>query len=417
MKQPPDAHSNQPVGDLDSKTSWLFDDQHLNWLKADAKKQLAFFSNSLRSDGGFDVLRWNGAALIRAPQELHTTTRMIHSFVLGQAIGASKCEAIIDAGMNYLWNNHRDAKFGGYHWSVIGNTVASNQKQAYGHAFVLLAASSAYTAGHPLAKPILDDISDIIKSRFIDASTGLFVEEFNADWSTLSSYRGFNANMHGVEALCAAFEATEDTQYLAMAERIITFFVEDVARNNQWRIHEHFDENWNLDLKYEGDPMFRPMGTTPGHSFEMGRLILQHWDLSGRPDNSAQDNAIKLIDTALKDSSLPQGGIAYTLDYNGHVRIEDRYWWPITEAIGAYASLIKLYRKPEDEKRYRELWVTATDLFVDQAKGGWFPEVDAEGKPVSKQFEGKPDIYHALQACLYPLTKGVSGHLDSLKTV
>lgn len=404
-----------PVGNPELDDSWLGDPHHREWLKTDATKQLAFFKSSVRMDGGFDVLGWDGAALPRAPQEIHTTTRLIHSFVLGQTLDVPDCEPIISAGLNCLWNHHRDAKFGGYGWSVMGTGLANDRKLAYGHAFVLLAAASAHAAGYSDAARILDDISEVIKSRFIDMSTGLLIEEFDPDWKTLAPYRGFNANMHGVEAFITAFEATGDTQYLKLADNIINFFVDEVASNHQWRIPEHFDENWKVDLNYEGNLMFRPMGTTPGHSLEFGRLILQHWDLSGRPNNSAPDKARKLIDTAFNDAWLPNGGLAYTLNYNGQMRITDRYWWPVTEAIGAYASLIKLDNKTEDEKRYRQLWLAATDLFVDQARGGWYPEVDAENQPVFKQFVGKPDIYHSLQASLYPLTQGISRHMKSLK--
>lgn len=163
--------------------------------------------------------------------------------------------------------------------------------------------------------------------------------------------------------------------------------------------------------------MFHPIGTTPGHSFELGRLILQHWDLSGRPDNSAPEKARALIDTAFNDAWLPNGGIAYTLDYEAHLRNKDRYWWPVSEAIGAYATLIKLDNKAEDEERYRVLWRSAVELFVDQSKGGWYPEVDFDGEPVFKQFVGKPDIYHSLQACLHPLTNGISHHTELLKAI
>ena len=53
--------------------------------------------------------------------------------------------------MNYIWNQHRDRKNGGYFWSLDNNGPVDSNKQGYGHAFVLLAASSAKTIGHPLA--------------------------------------------------------------------------------------------------------------------------------------------------------------------------------------------------------------------------------------------------------------------------
>ena len=161
--------------------------------------------------------------------------------------------------------------------------------------------------------------------------------------------------------------------------------------------------------------MFRPHGTTPGHSFELGRLLIQYWDLCGRPAGDAPQQARKLIETALADAWLPDGGFAYTLDFSGRVAVADRYWWPVTEAISAVATLIRLDSLQADIDWYHRLWATAFALFVDEDSGGWFPEVDAAGQKVSKQFAGKPDIYHALQADLFPMAPGVSGSYKSLE--
>ena len=35
--------------------------------------------------------------------------------------------------------------------------------------------------------------------------------------------------------------------------------------------------------------------------------------------------------------------------------------------------------------------------------GGWRPQLDRALRPTSTLFTGKPDLYHALQACLIPL--------------
>jgi mannose/cellobiose epimerase-like protein (N-acyl-D-glucosamine 2-epimerase family) len=154
--------------------------------------------------------------------------------------------------------------------------------------------------------------------------------------------------------------------------------------------------------------MFRPAGTTPGHSFELGRLQLQHWDLSGRPDSDAPETARRLIEQALGDAWLPGGGFAYTLDFTGQVENVSRFWWPVTEAIGAVAALIALDRSPADEIWYRKLWNYANDTHVDHIHGGWFPAVDETGQVVTSIFEGKPDIYHSLQACLFPMSGRLS---------
>ena len=397
----------QSLGTPDYAGHWITDPVHRAWLAHDARQQLAFFAPSLRPDGGFDVLDLDGTPL-DGPQELHTTTRLVHSYALAKQWGAGDCDAVINAGMDFLWLRHRDVLNGGYVWSVKDGITADGVKLAYGHVFVLLAGASAKNVGHPDADRLIADVTALIDQHYWDEDAGLLRDEFTQDWQPFSTYRGYNANMHGVEAMLTAFEATGNDVYLKRAGRILDFFIGRIAPAHGFRLPEHYTESWKPDLEYQGNPMFRPRGTTPGHSFELGRLALQHWDLAGRPAGTAAQDARRLIETALDDAWLADGGFAYTLDYSGKVMMPDRYWWPVTEAIGALATLIKLDPQPQDEGWYRKLWQFASDNLIDHARGGWFPELDAGGKPVAKQFMGKPDIYHAVQADLLPLASGIS---------
>ncbi|MBI1170219.1 AGE family epimerase/isomerase [bacterium] len=396
---------------------WLNDPVHRAWLRAEAGRQLAFFDASLRPDGGFDVLDLDGTPLPRAGQELHITTRMVHSHVIGRAMGHPGSDRMIDAGMAFLWSQHRDTVQGGYLWSVDETGIKDGTKLAYGHVFVLLAASSAKLAGHPDADRLLADVSEVIDRHFWDEAAGLHRDEFARDWTPFSTYRGMNANMHSVEAMLAAYEATGAAFWLNRAGRVLDFFTARMAPQNGWRLPEHYTENWRVDPDYAGNPMFRPAGTTPGHSFELGRLLLQFWDLSGRPQDDAPLRARRLIEQALADAWLPEGGFAYTLDRAGRVAIPDRYWWPVTEAIGALASLQKLDPTETCEAWYRRTWSFADQALIDHARGGWFPELNAQGQPVALQFQGKPDIYHALQATAYPLSASLSRQIADLPRI
>lgn len=406
-------------GDSTFPGLWLNDPIHHAFLRADAARQFAFFGKSLRDDGGFDVLDFAGCPLPRTPQELHTTTRLVHSFALGKAtkglVDPILADAIIDAGMNFLWNHHRDTEHGGYLWSVTKDEIGDGVKLAYGHVFVLLAASSAKLVGHVQADRLIADVAQVIDQHYWDEDQGLLRDEFNRDWTPFSTYRGMNANMHGIEAMLAAYEATGDRLWLTRAGRILDFFIGRIASAHNWRIPEHYHEDWTIDAAYQGNPMFRPAGSTPGHSFELGRLALQHWDLSGRPQTQAPAQARALIEAALKDAWLPEGGFAYTLTHQGQIGIPDRYWWPVTEAIGAMSSLLKLAPQPGDEEWYRRLWHFANDRLIDHDLGGWFPELGADSEPVAHQFLGKPDIYHAVQADLLPQAKGLSRLIEGLK--
>lgn len=395
----------------------LADLHHRNALAQDARAQIAFFRSALNTQGRFDVLDQSGRPLRNMPQELHTTTRMVHSYALAHAWGAKDCAPILDAGMQALWQRHRDQSNGGYGWSIITDGFADDTKLAYGHVFVLLAASSALAVGHDAAPRLLADIDSVIDRHFWDDACGRLREEYRADWQPLSTYRGMNANMHGTEAFLAAFEATGNPRYLNRAGRILAFFTDQMAARHNNRIPEHYTNRWQVDPDYAGNPMFRPAGTTPGHALEFARLLLQHWDLSGRSDPTALPRARALVDTALADAWLPDGGLAYTVDGQGKVLVDSRYWWPVTEGMGALAALLKLDPRPSDAQWYLRLWDFAQAHFIDHGQGGWFPEIGPEGQPKQDQFKGKPDIYHSLQAMLYPLCPGVSRAIAQLPLV
>jgi len=400
----------------ESSSLWQ-DPDHRAALSADARALLAFHSASLSADGGFMPLGTDGTPQHGPAQELHVTTRMVHSYAMGQAWGAPDCAAIIDAGMRALWHWHRDADQGGYVWAVHGPQPQDSRKLAYGHVFVLLAASSAQEVGHEDAPRLFGDIAAVLERHFWDDAAGRLREEFARDWQPISRYRGMNANMHGVEAFLAAYEATGQDIWLDRAGRILDFFTGQMAGAHGQRIPEHYTESWQVDPDFRGDPVFRPPGTTPGHSLEFARLLLQHWDLTGRTDPTALPRARALTQTALSDAWLPEGGLAYTLTPGRMVDQAVRLWWPVAEGLGALAMLQKLDPTPQDAAWYARLHDFARAHFIDTRHGGWHPELGADGLPAANIFSGKPDIYHALQADLLALVPGVSRVFAGLRAL
>lgn len=108
--------------------------------------------------------------------------------------------------------------------------------------------------------------------------------------------------MRGVEAMLSAYGAFGDEFYLSRAGRILDFFINKIAAGENRRLPEHYTSEWQIDHNYAGNPMFRPAGTAPVHSLELGRLQLQHWDLSVRPEANAPGTARHLIEQALNDA-------------------------------------------------------------------------------------------------------------------
>ena len=390
---------------------WTTLPHHRRWLLDQADGLFDFFERqSINPAGGFFDLDEEGCPIARnaagsAPaRQIHATTRMVHCFAIARLMGRPSAEKFIDHGMEFLWNGHRDSVNGGYFWGIGDSGPSDDRKQAYGHAFVLLAASSAKIVGHPDADRLLADVSEVLRSRFWEKSHGAVAEEFSRDWQPISNYRGQNSNMHLTEATMAAFEATGDGAWLDMAESIATLIIRKHAAAKDWRLPEHFDENWQLDRDYAGGDMFRPYGTTPGHWLEWTRLLLQLWELGGRKLSWLPDAAKALFEQAITVGwNAELGGFHYTLDWAGRPHLKNRLWWPCAEGIGAAHFLNATHGASLYEEWYRRIWDFVADRLIDRDHGGWKTEAIDPTEKSAGLFEGKPDLYHALQACLIPL--------------
>lgn len=405
---------------------WTALPYHRAWLAEEANRLFEFFEpHSIDPAGGFFSLDAAGRPITRdersgapPPRELHSTTRMVHCFCIAQLMGRPGAATYIDHGMDFLWKSHRDPANGGYFWGVGESGPSDDRKQAYGHAFVLLAASSAKVAGHPDADRLLADVAEILQGRFWEAQHGASAEEFSRDWKPISRYRGQNSNMHLTEACMAAFEATGEAVWLEMAASIATHIIRKRAAANGWRVAEHFNEAWELDPDYAGGDVFRPYGTTPGHSLEWTRLLLQLWELDRRRRAWLPDAAKALFQRATADGwNHETGGFRYTLDWTGAPRLGNRLWWPAAEGIGAAAFLNAVDGSPEYEAWYRRIWDFAANHLIDRENGGWRPEAADPAGQTAPLFTGKPDLYHALQACLIPLLPTSGSITRGLTTV
>ncbi|GAB4064045.1 AGE family epimerase/isomerase [Ancylobacter sonchi] len=393
-----------------SLQKWTGRAYHRDWLLAQANGLFEFFQhNSINPKGGFYDLDDIGRPLNAVGQvrPIHIAARAVHCFAIGTLLGRPGASAVVDHGMQYIWNHHRDTRNGGYFWSLDDNGPVDTSKQGYGHAFVLLAASSAKTIGHPLADAMLADITEVLNARFWEDKHNAIAEEFAADWQALGrdDYRGQNSNMHLTEALMAAFEATGDRSYLAKAESIADLIIRRIAGRAGWRVAEHFSANWDLDTHYyHPNEMFRPAGTTPGHWLEWARLILQLWVLGGRKHDWMPIAAQNLFSqSVVLGWDGEKGGFFYTLDWNDRPDKRNKLWWPACEGAGAAHFLNEHLPSDFHEEYYRKIWDLIERVFIDHKNGGWHEELTEDLVPSHTLFPGKGDIYHALQACLIPL--------------
>lgn len=389
-------------------TPWSARPYHRKWLLNRADDLFDFFSRSaINPKGGFYDLSRDGKPLStdNPARGIHASARMVHCFAIGHLLGRPGSADIVDHGMRYLWERHRDQKNGGYFWQANDTGAADDTKQGYGHAFVLLAAASAKCISHPLAGAMLADITEVIEEKFWEENHGAIAEEFSADWQPVPGYRGQNSNMHLTESLMAAFEATGERHYLTKAEQIADLIINRRAREEAFRVAEHFDENWVVDRNYyHPNEMFRPAGTTPGHWLEWARLILQLWVLGGKSHDWMPEAARGLFFQSMALGwDKDKGGFFYTLDWENALDKRAKLWWPLCEGAAAAHFLNQHQESDFHEESYRKIWNYIAANNLDREHGGWFEELTEDAKPSNSLFPGKGDIYHALQACLIPL--------------
>ena len=376
-----------------------------SWRAHHFASLLDFAQPSLGEDGTAGWLDDAGVVDPAQPAHLWITCRMTHSFGLGHLLGVEGAGALLERGIAGLSRTLADPEEGGWLASTGPGPSVDGTKQAYGHAFVVLAGSTGTIARTPGAVTLLEAALSVLDRRFWEADQQLHLDERSRDWDTVDPYRGVNANMHSVEALLAAHDATGERGWLdraaVVADRVIGW-----ASDNDWRIPEHFDTAWQPQLEYNADrphDPFKPYGATPGHGLEWARLLLQV-DVAGVTQGRRTDAARHLFDRAVADGwdGARGGGFVYTTDWSGTPVEARRFHWVAAEAAAAADVL----HRTTGEARYAELahewWAWIDAHLVDHERGSWFHELDTDNAPSGRTWVGKPDVYHAAQAVILP---------------
>lgn len=389
------------------------------------RRALTDFAHNCITPMGVGYMGDDGPVLPERGCQLWLQGRFTHTFAVESILHPDDDNAQLNArwGLECLRDNFRDPDHDGW-FSQIATTPGSDgrpvcqspRKEAYAHAFVILAAASATMAKVEGARQLLDDALHVFDTYFWDEDARKSRESYDNCWGDCEAYRGINANMHTVEAFMAVYDATGDDTYLQRAADICSFVCRQAA-NNEWRIPEHYDKDWNVDNDYNRDVPahpFRPWGATVGHGFEWARLIAQvAYHLSD--DREFMNSAHRLYHRANSDG-WDGAGFVYTTDFHGVPIVKERMHWVICEALNA-ANLLERMSDGRidtghisDGRAYhhdQEVWWDYVQRYVIEKPGRWIHELDEHNRPSSSTWAGKPDIYHAYQALYFPSSAGV----------
>ena len=266
---------------------------------------------------------------------------------------------------------------------------------------------------HIEMKELLEEALEVYDRFFWNEEDGLACDFWNTEFTVMDDYRGLNANMHSVEAFLAAADVMDNQKYRTRCKRIIDSVI-GWAREEHWRIPEHYSKDWvplpELHHDRPADP-FKPYGATPGHGMEWSRLITQ-WALSTYGDANAPDSGYieaseQLFLRAVEDAWNVDGapGFVYTTDWEGRPVVHDRMHWVLAEAINTAAILYRITKKTEYADYYAEFMKYLDEKVVDHVRGSWYHQMDEKNHVTGTVWPGKNDLYHAFQATLIPCYK------------
>jgi mannose/cellobiose epimerase-like protein (N-acyl-D-glucosamine 2-epimerase family) len=388
--------------------SWIGIPTHRSWLDSEATRLVEFASESEHPVAGFAWLDDRGRPMPKRPIQAWITARMTHVFSLAHLRGTPGAGSLADHGVAALRGRFRDAEHGGWYPELTPDgQPQTTAKRAYEHAFVVLAAASATVADRPGAAELLEEALSIVDKHFWQDSEGRCLESWDREWTKPEEYRGANSNMHFVEAFLAAADVSGQDRWRERALSIAERLIHGAARENAWRLPEHFDPEWRPLLDYNADhreDAFRPYGTTIGHWLEWSRLLLHLEASLDSPPPWLYQDARTLFDAAISAGWAVDGsdGFVYTLDWEDRPVVRQRLHWVVAEAIGAAAALEQRSSEAVYEHWYRRCWDYAARYFIDREGGSWRHELGPDHSPAASVWSGKPDVYHALQATLLP---------------
>lgn len=386
------------------------------FLKDQVETLLHFGRNFPSPGGGSYWLGDDGTPWKDRDRETWITARMAHVYSLGTLLGYEGSKELAAAAVKGLRGELHDDENGGWFAAVTADGTGKGPKQCYAHAFVILAASSALLAGVDGAGELLDLAEKTYDKYFWDEETGLSVDTWNTEFTELDPYRGLNANMHSVEAFLADADVTGKEYYRVRAGRIINHVI-GWAKENNWRIPEHYRSDWTPDPECNADKpddQFKPYGATPGHGIEWARLITQ-WALSTYRENpgdrayneeaepyleAAQDLYLRAVADGWDADGAP--GIVYTTDWTGKPVVHDRMHWTLAEAINTSSTLLRVTGKSGYGENYAQFMQYLDEKVADHVNGSWFHQLDRNNHVIGTVWPGKSDLYHATQSMLIP---------------
>jgi mannose/cellobiose epimerase-like protein (N-acyl-D-glucosamine 2-epimerase family) len=341
--------------------------------------------------GGFEeALSLSGARIPGLSKRVRVQARQIYVMSHAALIGFAKDKALAAAhsGYDFLMAHAPHPEGGFVHLLKPDGAVENGMRDAYDHAFILMALGWFYRAtGESGALDWVERILGFLDEHMIEAD-GAILESLPPQGPEPAPRRQ-NPHMHLFEAMLSLYEATADRRFLERAGRLFALFKARFFDAGQGILREFFDESWQ--------PVPGPAGeiVEPGHHAEWVWLLDKYERLTGEdtgPDRKA------LIGFALAHGRDPASGLLIDeVARDGRVLRPTMRCWPQTE--GLKAALVSLERGEAwagpEAVRFAE-GLLGRYLAVEPA-GLWQDQFDPAGAGLAKTAPAST-LYHVFLA-------------------
>lgn len=344
-----------------------------------------------------------------------------------------RMEPVVRHGTEFLREKMWDRECGGFYWEIAadGTPPSDNaeMKHAYGISFGIYGLARSYELTKNEADLEAAQAAFHWLDRFgHDDRYGGYVEAFYRDGrpmlappesrpyqtrgkvGELLGTKSMNTHIHLLESFTALYRVWPDATLRSRLEELLHLASEKIAT---WpgAMRQFFRNDWTAAATY----------VSFGHDVETAFLLLEAAEVLGRPD----DPAIQALARSMVDHSLEfgwdetHGGFYDEGATFGHAWSTKKVWW--AQAEGLNGLLVMHERFGDGDPRYYAAFVRQWDFIrhfiVDEKHGGWFSQVDADGRdtrrPGIMEEENAPELekanlwktsYHECRAMINVLT-------------
>lgn len=355
-----------------------------NWLRGTALPVWLDRGIDKRRGGFVERLHMDGEPDAEAVRRLRVQARQIYVLCHAAHLGWSgEAEAAALSGFDYLVSKgwRRGGEPGWVHLLEPSGAVADARRDAYDHAFVLLACAWAYRiSGDSQILGVARETLD-----YLDTAMGAP----NGGWLEGHPHTGprrQNPHMHMLEAFLALYEATEDPAWLERASKIHTLFETHFLCPDSGRLTEYFNDDWSpangaCADRYE-----------PGHHMEWVWLLGRYGVLTGA---DVQAQAAALYEYAASHGRDRASGFLWDeISAAGALKQPTRRCWPQTELLKAHLARAESGQDGAAREMAEAALAGLMEHYIAPApRGGWIDRFDAKGAPAAEHVPAST-LYH-----------------------